>query len=88
MAAAILDLPAVSLGLWYNFGGVDPFENCGWLAGPLIWGITHLAQPTTTRPFGSAEETFGQILKKDLAPYRDELVISTKPAISCGPAPT
>lgn len=84
-----LDLPAVSLGLWYNFGGVDPFENCRAMARRAFdLGITHFDLANNYGPpFGSAEETFGQILKKDLAPYRDELVISSKAGYIMWPGP-
>jgi L-glyceraldehyde 3-phosphate reductase len=73
-------LPAVSLGIWYNFGGVDPLEN----ARAMIWkafdlGITHIDIANNYGPPpGSAEETFGRILREDLARYRDELIVSNK----------
>jgi L-glyceraldehyde 3-phosphate reductase len=84
-----LKLPAVSLGLWHNFGSVDNFEN----ARAMIWrafdlGITHFDLANNYGPAaGSAEETFGRILKKDLAGYRDELVISTKAGYYMWPGP-
>ncbi len=75
-----LKLPAVSLGLWHNFGGVDDYENCraiGLRAFDL--GITHFDLANNYGPPpGSAEENFGKILRDDLSSYRDELVISTK----------
>lgn len=73
-------LPEISLGLWHNFGSVDRFENCLEMAHYTFdHGITHfdLANNYGPEP-GSAEETFGQIMKKSFAPYRDELFISTK----------
>lgn len=75
-----LKLPAVSLGLWHNFGGVDVYENSrAMVLRAFDLGITHFDLANNYGPPpGSAEETFGQILAKDLRPYRDELVISTK----------
>jgi L-glyceraldehyde 3-phosphate reductase len=75
-----IKLPAVSLGLWHNFGGVDNFENSrAMLRRAFDLGITHFDLANNYGPpYGSAEETFGQILKKDFLPYRDELIISTK----------
>jgi L-glyceraldehyde 3-phosphate reductase len=73
-------LPAISLGLWHNFGGVDVFENCrAMLRRAFDLGITHFDLANNYGPPpGSAEENFGRILKADFAAYRDELVISTK----------
>ncbi len=75
-----LKLPAVSLGLWHNFGGVDVFENSrAMVRHAFDLGVTHFDLANNYGPpFGSAEETFGEILRKDLRGYRDELVISTK----------
>ncbi len=75
-----LKLPAVSLGLWHNFGGVDTFANSrAMVLRAFDLGITHLDLANNYGPPpGSAEETFGQILQKDLKPWRDELVISSK----------
>jgi L-glyceraldehyde 3-phosphate reductase len=75
-----LKLPAVSLGLWHNFGGVDTFSNSrAMVLRAFDLGITHLDLANNYGPPpGSAEETFGQIIAKDLKPYREELVISTK----------
>ena len=75
-----LKLPAVSLGLWHNFGGVDVFENSrAMVRRAFDLGITHFDLANNYGPpFGSAEETFGEILRKDFRDYRDELVISTK----------
>ncbi len=75
-----LALPALSLGLWHNFGSVDPEEEARAIARRAFeQGITHfdLANNYGPEP-GSAEETFGRILRRDLAGHRDELVISTK----------
>jgi L-glyceraldehyde 3-phosphate reductase len=75
-----LKLPAVSLGLWHNFGGVDTFSNSrAMVLRAFDLGITHLDLANNYGPPpGSAEETFGQIMAKDLKPYRDELIISSK----------
>ena len=75
-----LKLPAVSLGLWHNFGGVDTFSNSrNMVLRAFDLGITHLDLANNYGPPpGSAEETFGQIMAKDLKPYRDELIISSK----------
>jgi L-glyceraldehyde 3-phosphate reductase len=75
-----IKLPGVSLGLWHNFGGVDNFENSrAMLRRAFDLGITHFDLANNYGPpYGSAEETFGQILKKDFLPHRDELIISTK----------
>ncbi len=75
-----LKLPAISLGWWYNFGGLDPFENARAMARRAFdLGVTHFDLANNYGPPpGSAEETFGLLLKKDFHPYRDELVISTK----------
>jgi L-glyceraldehyde 3-phosphate reductase len=73
-------LSAISLGLWHNFGGVDVFENCRAIVRRAFdTGITHFDLANNYGPPpGSAEESFGRILKKDLNGYRDELIISTK----------
>ncbi|MFN8450111.1 MAG: aldo/keto reductase, partial [Anaerolineae bacterium] len=75
-----LKLPAISLGLWHNFSGVDPIENSrAMLRRAFDLGITHFDLANNYGPpYGSAEETFGQILRKDFLPFRDELIISTK----------
>lgn len=75
-----IKLPLISLGLWHNFGGVDVFENGRKIVRAAFDnGITHLDLANNYGPpYGSAEETFGQIMKKDLLPFRDELIISTK----------
>jgi L-glyceraldehyde 3-phosphate reductase len=73
-------LPAISLGLWHNFGGVDREEDArAMLRRAFDRGITHFDLANNYGPPpGSAEATFGRILQADLAPYRDELIISTK----------
>lgn len=75
-----LKLPAISLGLWNNFGGLDIFENGRSLVCKAFdLGITHFDLANNYGPPpGSAEETFGKILKQDLQSHRDELIISTK----------
>ncbi|MDQ0232376.1 L-glyceraldehyde 3-phosphate reductase [Metabacillus malikii] len=75
-----LQLPAISLGLWHNFGGVDTFENGrAMLRRAFDLGITHFDLANNYGPPpGSAEEMFGKMLKTDFAPYRDEMIISTK----------
>ena len=75
-----LQLPLVSMGLWHNFGGVDVYENGrSILLRSFDLGITHFDLANNYGPpAGSAEENFGKIMKNDLAPYRDELIISTK----------
>lgn len=75
-----LKLPAISLGLWHNFGGVDVFENSRAIARRAFdLGITHFDLANNYGPPpGSAEENFGKIMKLDFKPYRDEMIISTK----------
>ena len=75
-----LKLPALSLGLWHNFGGNDVYENSREMVrNAFDFGITYFDLANNYGvPAGSAEETFGKILKDDLNAYRDELVISTK----------
>jgi L-glyceraldehyde 3-phosphate reductase len=75
-----LKLPAVSLGLWHNFGGVDALENCrNILRLAFDAGITHFDLANNYGPPpGSAEENFGRILRKDFQGYRDQMIISTK----------
>ncbi|MBN2366471.1 MAG: L-glyceraldehyde 3-phosphate reductase [Calditrichaeota bacterium] len=84
-----IKLPAISLGLWYNFGGVDIFENGrAMVRRAFDLGITHFDLANNYGPpSGSAEETFGQILKKDLKPYRNELIISSKAGWEMWPGP-
>jgi L-glyceraldehyde 3-phosphate reductase len=82
-------LPQVSLGLWHNFGDVDLFENSREiLFRAFDLGITHFDLANNYGPPpGSAEENFGKILKKHLAPYRDELIISSKAGYLMWPGP-
>jgi L-glyceraldehyde 3-phosphate reductase len=84
-----LKLPPVSLGLWHNFGGVDVFENShNMIHRAFDLGITHFDLANNYGPpYGSAEETFGNIFKKDLKNYRDELIISTKAGWDMWPGP-
>ncbi|MFQ5637429.1 MAG: aldo/keto reductase, partial [bacterium] len=84
-----LKLPAISLGLWHNWGGVDIFENGRKMIHRAFdLGITHFDLANNYGPpYGSAEENFGRILRKDLVPYRDELVISTKAGWDMWPGP-
>ena len=84
-----LKLPAISLGLWHNFGGVDTLENArAMLRRAFDLGITHFDLANNYGPPpGSAEDTFGKILAQDLAPYRDELIISTKAGYGMWPGP-
>jgi Predicted oxidoreductases (related to aryl-alcohol dehydrogenases) len=82
-------LPALSLGLWHNFGGVDVFENSrAMVRRAFDLGITHFDLANNYGPPpGSAEETFGTILRKDLRPYRDELIVSSKAGWDMWPGP-
>ena len=84
-----LKLPAISLGWWYNFGGLDVLENGRAIARRAFdLGVTHFDLANNYGPPpGSAEETFGQLLKQDFAPYRDELIISTKAGYDMWPGP-
>jgi len=82
-------LPLVSLGLWQNFGGTDDYEN----ARKMIFrafdmGITQFDLANNYGPpYGTAEETFGKVLKNDLAAYRDELIITSKAGYDMWPGP-
>lgn len=84
-----LKLPAISLGLWHNFGGVDRLENIrAMIHRSFDLGITHFDLANNYGPPpGSAEENFGCVLKADLKPYRDELIISTKAGYRMWPGP-
>ncbi|MGW5155215.1 L-glyceraldehyde 3-phosphate reductase [Nonomuraea wenchangensis] len=84
-----LRLPAVSLGLWHNFGDDRPVENSrAILRRAFDLGVTHFDLANNYGvPYGSAERTFGRILREDFLPYRDELVISTKAGYDMWPGP-
>jgi L-glyceraldehyde 3-phosphate reductase len=84
-----LVLPAVSLGLWHNFGSVDPFDNGRRMVlRAFDLGITHFDLANNYGPApGSAEENFGRVLRHDLARFRDELIISTKAGWPMWPGP-
>jgi L-glyceraldehyde 3-phosphate reductase len=84
-----LDLPAVSLGLWHNFGGVDVFEmGRAVLRRAFDLGVTHFDLANNYGPpYGSAEENFGRWMAADFRPYRDELIISTKAGYDMWPGP-
>ncbi|TMK33238.1 MAG: L-glyceraldehyde 3-phosphate reductase [Actinobacteria bacterium] len=82
-------LPAVSLGLWQNFGHDRPLETSrGIVRRAFDLGVTHFDLANNYGPpYGSAEENFGQLFRSDLAPYRDELIISTKAGYDMWPGP-
>jgi L-glyceraldehyde 3-phosphate reductase len=82
-------LPAVSLGLWHNFGGDRPLETARAIVRRAFdLGVTHLDLANNYGPpYGSAEETFGRILETDLRPFRDELIVSTKAGYDMWPGP-
>ena len=82
-------LPAISLGLWHNFGGADLFENSrAMVRRAFDLGITHFDLANNYGPpYGSAETTFGQILRLDFAAYRDEMIISSKAGYDMWPGP-
>jgi L-glyceraldehyde 3-phosphate reductase len=84
-----LKLPAISLGLWHNWGSVDVFENGRTMVHRAFdLGITHFDLANNYGPvYGSAEENFGRIFKKDLTIYRDELIISSKAGWDMWPGP-
>lgn len=84
-----LRLPRMSLGLWQNFGAVDPLSNSrAMLRRAFDLGITHFDLANNYGPnFGSAEETFGQIFKQDFTHYRDELIVSSKAGYDMWPGP-
>lgn len=84
-----LDLPAISLGLWQNFGGVDVFETGrAILQRAFDRGITHFDLANNYGPpYGSAEENFGHVLATDFRAHRDELVVSTKAGWDMWPGP-
>jgi L-glyceraldehyde 3-phosphate reductase len=84
-----ISLPAISLGLWHNFGGVDVFDNSrAMVRRAFDLGITHFDLANNYGPPpGSAESNFGEILRLDFAAYRDELIISTKAGWGMWPGP-
>jgi L-glyceraldehyde 3-phosphate reductase len=84
-----LDLPAISLGLWHNFGDGRPIETSrAILHRAFDLGITHFDLANNYGPpYGSAETNFGRVLAEDLRPYRDELIISTKAGWDMWPGP-
>ncbi|HEX3787218.1 MAG TPA: L-glyceraldehyde 3-phosphate reductase [Pseudonocardiaceae bacterium] len=84
-----LRLPAISLGLWHNFGTEVPYENGRAIARRAFdLGVTHFDLANNYGPpYGSAEQNFGRIIADDLRPYRDELVISTKAGYDMWPGP-
>jgi L-glyceraldehyde 3-phosphate reductase len=84
-----LDLPAISLGLWQNFGGVDVFETGrAVLRRAFDLGVAHFDLANNYGPpYGSAEENFGRWMAADWRPYRDELIISTKAGYDMWPGP-
>ncbi len=82
-------LPAISLGLWHNFGAVDNLKDCrAMLRRAFDLGITHFDLANNYGPpAGSAEETFGRLFAEDFLPHRDELIISTKAGYRMWPGP-
>lgn len=82
-------LPAISLGLWHNFGGVDTYENSrSIMRRAFDLGITHFDLANNYGPPpGSAEESFGRMMATDFAPYRDEMIISSKAGFYMWPGP-
>ena len=84
-----LDLPAVSLGLWHNFGHDRPLDSSAAIVRRAFdLGVTHFDLANNYGPpYGSAEENFGRLLARDLRPFRDELVISTKAGYDMWPGP-
>ncbi len=82
-------LPAISLGIWWNFGGSDLLENSrDMLRTAFDLGVTHIDIANNYGPPpGSAEDTFGAIYRQDLAPYRDELIVSNKAGYRMWPGP-
>jgi len=84
-----LGLPAISLGLWQNFGGADVFETGrSILRRAFDLGVNHFDLANNYGPpYGSAEENFGRVMAADFRPYRDELIISTKAGYDMWPGP-
>jgi L-glyceraldehyde 3-phosphate reductase len=87
--ASGIDLPAISLGLWHNFGHDRPFETQRAICRRAFdLGVTHFDLANNYGPpYGAAEENFGRLLATDFAPYRDELMISTKAGYDMWPGP-
>lgn len=84
-----LKLPAISLGMWHNWGGIDNFENArAMLRTAFDLGITHFDLANNYGPpYGSAEENFGRMFKKDFSKLRDEVIISSKAGWDMWPGP-
>lgn len=84
-----LKLPALSLGLWHNFGDYDCYHTArGILLAAFDAGVTHFDLANNYGPpYGSAEESFGKMMRHDLAPYRDEFIVSTKAGYDMWPGP-
>src|SRR5882762_11813187 len=84
-----LKLPLLSLGLWHNFGDTTPLDQQrALLRTAFDVGITHFDLANNYGPpFGSAEENFGRLMQQDLAPYRDELIVSSKAGYDMWPGP-
>src|SRR3954464_12250493 len=84
-----LQLPAISLGLWQNFGGDRPIEHSrAILRRGFDLGITHFDLANNYGPpYGSAERVFGEVMRRDLRPFRDELIVSTKAGYDMWPGP-
>src|SRR5688572_7195782 len=82
-------LPALSIGLWHNFGNVDDLENGRQILRRCFdYGITHFDLANNYGPpYGAAEENFGRIFRQDFTPYRNELIISTKAGWDMWPGP-
>ena len=82
-------LPELSLGLWHNFGSADSFDNMvNMVHTAFDSGITHFDLANNYGPvYGAAEENFGRIMERDMRPYRDEMVISTKAGYDMWPGP-
>src|SRR6186713_749075 len=89
VGASGVRLPAISLGLWHNFGDVDVFQNGRTIARRAFdLGITHFDLANNYGPSpGSAEETFGALMRRDFRPYRDEMIISSKAGYLMWPGP-
>ncbi|MGE5521327.1 MAG: L-glyceraldehyde 3-phosphate reductase [Candidatus Dadabacteria bacterium] len=84
-----LKLPALSLGLWHNFGAIDDYDKCrNIIRTAFDSGITHFDLANNYGPPpGAAEETFGKVMKDDLRPYRDEIIVSSKAGWPMWPGP-